>query len=93
MRMPADSPDAFVAHDLAHRQLQRQAVLALLLLRHIAHQAAHRQRNARLLTAAQAQFQFQHAAVGVWWRREYAVHQLAVEGAAEKRGHLAADAF
>jgi hypothetical protein len=43
--------------------LQRQAVLALLLLRHIAHQAAQRQRIARLLPLAQAQLKLQHMPV------------------------------
>jgi hypothetical protein len=58
------------AHDLADHQLQGQAVLALLLLGHVAQQAAHGQRIAGLLPLAQAQFQFQYAAVGCVWRKD-----------------------
>ncbi len=45
------------AHDLAHHQLQGQAMLALLLLRHLAHQATNRQRISRLLPLAKRQLE------------------------------------
>ncbi len=54
--------------DLAHHQLQSQAVFALLLLGHVAHQAAYGQGIAGFLPLAEAQLQFQHAAVAVWLR-------------------------
>ena len=78
------------AHDLAHHQLQGQAMLALLLLGHIAQQAAHGKRIAGLLPLAEAQLQFQHAAVGSVVAQRGAVHRLAIQGAAEERGHLSA---
>ena len=76
-------------HNLAHRELQRQPVFALLLLGNVAQQAAHRQRNARLLPPAQAQFQIQHAAVRRIVAQRRPLHRLAIQRAAEKRGHLA----
>ncbi len=75
-------------YDLAHGKLQRQPVLALLLLGHVAQQAAHRQRNARLLAPAQAQLQVQYAAVGCMVAQRRALHGLAVQRAAEQRRRL-----
>ena len=76
------------ADNLAHDQLQGQAVLALLLLGYVAHQAAHGQRIARLLALAEAQFQFQHAPVRRVVAQRSAIHHFAIEGAAEERGRL-----
>ena len=77
-----------LAHDLAHHQLQRQAVLALLLLGHVAQQAADGERIAGLLPLAQAQLQFQYAPVGCVVAQRGAVNRFAVQGAAEQRSHL-----
>ena len=79
-----------LAHDLAHHELQRQAMFALLLLGHVAQQAAHGQRIAGLLPLAQAQFELQDAAVGGVVAQRGALHRLAVQGAAKERGHLGA---
>jgi hypothetical protein len=65
-------------------------VFALLLLGHVAQQAAHRQGIAGLLPLAQAQFKFQHAAIGRMVAQGRAIHRLAIQGAAEERTHLAA---
>ena len=51
-------------HDLADHQLQSEAMLALLLLGDVAQQATHGQWISGFLALAQAQLQFQHAAVG-----------------------------
>ena len=72
-----------LAHDLADDQLQGEAVLALVLLGHIAQQAAHGQGIAGLLALAEAQFEFQDAAVGSVVAQRRAVHRLAVRGRGE----------
>ena len=80
------------AHDLADHQLQRQAVLALLLLGHVAQQAADGERIAGLLALAQAQLEFQHAAIGGVVAQRGAVDRLAIERAAKERGDFGAAA-
>ena len=76
--------------DLAHHQLQRQAVFALPLLGHIAQQAADSERISGLLPLAQAQLQLEHAAIGGVIAKGGAVDDFAIKGAAEKRGHFTA---
>ena len=80
------------ADDLADHQLQGQAVFALLLLGDIAEQAANGERIAGLLPLAEAQFQFQDAAIGGVMAQRCPVHHLAIEGAAKERGHFGAAA-
>ena len=71
------------ADDLADDQLQRQAVFALLLVGHVAQQAANGERIAGLLPLAQIQFELEDAAVGSVVAQRGAFNRLAVEGAAE----------
>ena len=65
-------------------------MLALLLLGYVAQQATHREGIAGLLPLAQAQFQFQYAAVGSVVAQWSAVNLLAIQGAADERGHFSA---
>ena len=63
MRIDATSGRRILAHNLAHRQLKRQPVFTLLLVRYIAQHAANGQRIPGLSPLAQAQLKQQHASV------------------------------
>ena len=73
------------AHDLAHHQLQRQAMLALLLLRHLAHQATNRQRIARLLPLAEAQLELHDPPIVGVVAQQRSVNLLAIQGPQKQR--------
>jgi hypothetical protein len=81
-------------HDLAHCKLQRQPILALSSAAlHRATRSARQVGFAGLLTAAEAQFQFDYAAVGSVVAQGSALHHLRhLKRAAKERRHFAPDA-
>ncbi len=81
---------AVFCHDLAHHQLQRQPLLSLSLLRHIAQQAPHRQRVSGLLALAQAQLELQHPSVTGVAAQGIPVHHFAVQCTPEQGRHIRA---
>ena len=80
------------AHDLAHQQLQCQAMLALLLLRHIANQALHGHRLACPAPLMQAHLQLLHMAVGCFVANRSAIDRFAIQRLLQQRRYFFAAA-